>query len=59
MDKILKKGNIHMYYKSLIETLKEDDTNNRIIVNNQVSNGNTVFIDATLNPKDISTKFFY
>lgn len=42
-----------MYYKSLIETLKEDDTNNRIIVNNQVSKGNTVFIDATLNPKDI------
>ena len=48
-----------MYYKSLIETLKEDDTNNRIIVNNQISKGNTVFIDATLNPKDISTKFFY
>ena len=42
-----------MYYKSLIETLKEDDTNNRIIVNNQISKGNTVFIDATLNPKDI------
>ena len=42
-----------MYYKSLIETLKEDDTNDRIIVNNQVSKGNTVFIDATLNPKDI------
>lgn len=48
-----------MYYKSLIETLKEDDANNRIIVNNQVSNGNTVFIDATLKPKDIPTKFFY
>lgn len=42
-----------MYYKSLIETLKDNDTNNRIIVNNQVSKDNTVFIDATLNPKDI------
>ena len=37
-----------MYYKSLIETLKDEDTDNRIILNEQVTDANNCYIDITL-----------
>ena len=43
-----------MYYKSLIETLKDEDTDNRIILNEQVTDANNCYIDITLVPKDIT-----
>ncbi len=43
-----------MYYKSLIETLKDEDTDNRIILNEQVTDTNNCYIDITLVPKDIT-----
>ena len=43
-----------MYYKSLIETLKDEDKENRITINEQTTDNNICYIDATLAPKDIN-----
>ncbi len=39
-----------MYYKSLIETLKDKDKENRITIDEQTTDNNLCYIDATLAP---------
>ena len=50
LTRYLRKGDIQMYYKSLIETLKDKDKENRITIDEQTTDNNLCYIDATLAP---------
>ena len=43
-----------MYYKSIIQQIKEEDSESRVVITEEASKDMVVYVSAELKPKDIN-----